>query len=192
MLTCSSTPCGNNEMNPWGDGLRSPGIHISICSERKRGKHSWSLDSHDTVEGFMLPEDLSCYIIREKTAKPCITGGIPMVQQKRLIHGTWSQFSRNTSAFWHSQQTHSVFAGNGSFNCFPWHGPRLLWIIYCRQCKRKCKRLVLFWEGARCSWLISRERNQFWHRRCCTWSVWPRATGWTQGNHAHIKSEAGL
>lgn len=149
-------------------------------------KHSWSLDIHDTFEGFMLPEDLSCYIIKEKTAKPCITGWIPMVQQKSLIHWTWSQFSRNTSAFWHSQQTHSVFAGNGSFNCFPWHWPCLLWIIYCTQCKCKCKRLVLFWEGVRCSDIA-------WKESILTlWVLHLVRVTADSGIHAQIKSEAGM
>lgn len=170
------------------DGLRSPGIHILICS-RTLCEHKcnstvgvWTFMTHLKDSCYLKSCScyLSCYIIKEKTAKPCITGWIPMVQQKSLIHWTCNQFSRNTSAFWHSQQTHSVFAGNGSFNCFPWHGPCLLWIIYCTQRKRKCKRLVLFWEGVRCSWLISRERNQFWHCRCCTWSAWPRVKCWTQ------------
>lgn len=72
---------------------------------------------------------------------------------------------------------HILFAGNGSFNCFPWHRPHSLWIIYCTQCK--CERLVLFWDGVRCFGLILREGNQFWHRRHCIWSVWPRVRSWT-------------
>lgn len=154
-------------------------------------KQSWNLDIHDTFEGFMLPEYTSFYIIKEKTAKACITGWIPMVQRKSLIHWTRNHFSRNTSAFWHSQQTHSVFAGNRSFNCFPWHGPRLLWIIYCTQCKHKCKRLVLFWGGVRCFWLIACKESILTLKVLHLVSV---TTGEMLNPeiYAQIKSEAGM
>lgn len=123
--------------------------------------------------------------------------GYPYFNRGSWIHCSWNRFSGNTSAFWHSQQAFSVFAGNSSFNCFHWHEPPLLWIIYCTRCKCKCKRLDLFWVGVRCILLILFDENQFWHPHCYTWTSVITGEALNPGVYVQTKSgtfasEAGM
>lgn len=136
-------PGGNNQSDEsrlpgtWGDRMEIPGIHIFICSEfcvnmrTKAELEFWPLWHTCTFyqpisDSSSLEAEVSILSKRKplQSDNPASLSGHPYFSRGSVIHCSWKRFSRNTSAFRHSQQAFSVFAGNGSFNCFPWHGPR--------------------------------------------------------------------